>query len=143
MVELLVSIAVIALIVTMINRLVGSISQAVTTNTKQLDAAAQARLVFDRLGMDLLARPRRTDLGVAFTKGGNNDSDSIAFYSTVTGYNLVGSGSNGTRDLSVVSYRIQNSAERVYQLERGASAPDYTAGTGPFQTPAQPPTLPQ
>jgi prepilin-type N-terminal cleavage/methylation domain-containing protein len=140
LVELLVAIAVLAFIIIMIGQMVGGLSQAMTSNAKRLDATGQARLVFDRLGMDLAALPQRSDLGISFTKAptpatSTNSSDSIAFYSTVTGY-------NGTRSLALVSYRIQQTTSgRLFQLERGAIGTNWTS-SGFFQIPPPYPSLP-
>jgi prepilin-type N-terminal cleavage/methylation domain-containing protein len=138
LIEVLVAMAVLGLLILMIGQMVEWLGQAISSNTKRLDAASQARLVFDRMGMDLNSRPQRSDLGIAFTKAGSSmTSDSIAFYSTVSSY-------NGARALSLVSYRIQQTISgRLFQLERGTSGTDWTGNNQIFfQTPPTSPSLP-
>jgi prepilin-type N-terminal cleavage/methylation domain-containing protein len=130
LVEMLVSAAVLGILVLMLAQMVGLSSQAITFNEKRLDAVGQARLVFDRIGMDLAARPRRADLGMAFTKNGSSGSspgtnDSFAFYSEMTGY-------TGTRHISLIGYQIQQSSGLPYQLERSATGLDWAATGNPL-----------
>ncbi len=126
LVELLVAMAVLSILIVLMGQMLALTSQGIAINSKKLDAAEQARLVFDRLGMDLAARPQRTDLGMVLTKATGNDS--LEFYGSVDGY-------AGGRQVTAVGYRIQQTAAgRIYQLERGAVGTDWgpVAGSNPF-----------
>ena len=117
LVELLVAMAVLSLLVVMLAQVVVLTSHVISINARKLDAASQARLVFDRLAIDFGAMPTRPDLGMVFTKTAGNDS--FQFYSEVDGY-------SGARQIAAVGYRIQQSTSgRLYQLERGAVGTDW------------------
>ncbi len=128
LVEMLVAVAVLGLLVAMLAQTVALTGQAISVNSKKLDATGEARLVFDRLATDLAARPRRSDLGALFTKinGGTSTAganDTLQFYSEVDGY-------SGAHQIAAVGYRIQQTTTtRYYQLERGAVGTDWGPGT--------------
>lgn len=132
LVEMLVAMAVLGLLVVMLAQVVGLTSQAISVNAKKLDAAGQARLVFDRLATDLAARPRRLDLATSFTKS-NNGNDSLYFYSGVGGY----TGALQTRQVAAIGYEVPQTAivagGPVYQLIRGATGTDWAAGGNPIK----------
>ena len=115
LVELLVALAVFALVSVLLLQIVLFTGRAITADTGRLDAAAQVRQFFDRLGADLAARPRRVDLGgIWFQKNDdpNNHAgvnDAIQFYSQTAGY-------NAARQLSLVSYRVGNAPAGSGQL---------------------------
>jgi hypothetical protein len=122
----LVSMAVLGLLVAMLAQMLSMTDQAISLNSKKLDAAGQARVVFDRLATDLESRPRRADMGVNFIKARGNDS--LNFYGEVNGY-------SGNRPVTAIGYRIQQSTPgRLYQLERGAVGTDWgpAASSNPF-----------
>jgi prepilin-type N-terminal cleavage/methylation domain-containing protein len=120
LVEMLVAMAVLGLLGVFLAQVVALTGRATSAASKHLDATGQARLVFDRLGQDLAARPTRSDLTMSFTKATGNDS--FQFYSQVLGY-------SGARQVAAVGYRIQESQgitpSRFYQLERGAAGTDW------------------
>ena len=127
---MLVAVAVFGLLVAMLAQLVGFSSQAITLNATTLDAAGQARLVLDRIGMDLAARPRRADLGALFSKATGNDS--LTFYSEMTGY-------TGTRHVALIGYEIAPGATtQALELERGATGVDWAATGNPLVFTSQP-----
>ena len=115
LVELLAALAVFALVSVLLLQIVLFTERALSADTGRLDAAAQARQFFDRLGADLAARPRRADLGgIWFQKNDDpNDgagiNDAIQFYSQTAGY-------NATRQISLVSYRVGNAPAGSGQL---------------------------
>ena len=120
LVELLVAAAVFGLLVLMLGQVVSLTSQAVIINVDRLTTSAQVRLFFDRLALDLSARPRRDDLATTFSKATGNDS--FQFYSQVDGY-------SGSRHMAAVAYRVQESnPSRYYELERGAAGLNWTSG---------------
>ncbi len=118
LIEMLVAIAVLALLTVMITQITSLSSKAINDSTKRIDGLTQARLVLDRIGIDLAARPKRSDLGLSFTKAIGNDQ--FEFYSEVSGY-------SGGRHFSVVGYRIQElNVYRYFQLERGVPGTDWS-----------------
>jgi prepilin-type N-terminal cleavage/methylation domain-containing protein len=121
-VELLVSVTILSLLVLAIVQITAFTGQAININSKNLDAAAQARLVLDRLGADFAARINRTDLPMTFTIHSGNDS--FQFYSEVAGY-------TGDRQISTVGYRIGPTSG---QLERGATGAYFGTGQIPQLT---------
>jgi prepilin-type N-terminal cleavage/methylation domain-containing protein len=125
LVELLVAMAVFLVLTVFLAQAVSLVSQAILENSKKFDAAEQARIFFDRLSMDLAARPRRADLGMQFTKNGPagnipGSNDSIQFYSGVDGY------TSPARQVTWISYQIPTTSVTAslpaYQLERGANS---------------------
>jgi prepilin-type N-terminal cleavage/methylation domain-containing protein len=126
LVEVLVAMAVLSLLVLIMVQVVSLTGQAININTRNLDAAGQARFVLDRIGIDLAARPHRSDLPIAFTKN-NSGSDCFRFYSRVASY-------TAQRGVTAVGYRIQTATPgRIYQLERGVVGLDWTMGTTGLQ----------
>jgi prepilin-type N-terminal cleavage/methylation domain-containing protein len=108
--ELLVTMAVLALLVVFATSLVNSAATITTLGNKRMDTDSQARQLLDRIAVDFAQIVKRDDVDL-FAKGtvapksaggamlGN---DQIAFYSAVPGYYPSGSQS----PLSLVGYRI-------------------------------------
>jgi hypothetical protein len=98
LVEMLVSIAVLVLIMTFIAQMMNSVTLSTTLSDKHIDTDNEARLVFDRMAMDIAGMPLRNDLDYLFVKenmntgsgvsaGGVNDlSDKMFFYSDAPAY---------------------------------------------------------
>lgn len=119
LVELLVAMAVLVLLVGMLGQVVTLTTEVISADAKNLDASSQARFAFDRIALDLAARPRRPELGMTFTIAPGNDS--FQFYSQVNGY-------SGAREIATIGYRIQQGTpNRLYQMERGAVGADWGA----------------
>jgi len=134
LIELLVALAVLALLFAVLAQVVAMTGQAISVNTKKLEATAQARLVFDRLAKDLSARPNRSDLKLAITKSSGNDS--LQFYSQVNGYTVTPDPMT-IRGLAAIGYQIPTTplipSGPVHQLERGATGIEWLAGAGNSQ----------
>ena len=121
LVEMLVSIAVLALLVVFFAKLANDATMVTLISRKHMDADAQARMVFDRMANDFGAMVVRKDVdvickGVVTTSGsismiGSNDA--IYFFSQVPAYfdNAAASRSS----LALVGYRINPT---TFQLER-------------------------
>jgi len=107
--EVLIAIVVTALIGLLIVQLIGATTSATRQSNRGIDAAAQARLAFDRLGTDLAARLRRRDVDFqatgSFAAGTNN---ALLFYSEVTSPGLA---TTNNRGISLVGYRISTNTE--------------------------------
>jgi prepilin-type N-terminal cleavage/methylation domain-containing protein len=106
-VELLVSVAVLAVLVLLVSRLFSSAASIITSGNKRMDADAQLRPVFDRMAVDFSQMVKRSDVDyyVKSLSNAQAGNDQIAFYSTVAGY-YPSSGSQSPT--SVVSYRINS-----------------------------------
>ena len=107
--ELLVSVAVLATLVLLFGRMFSSASTITSSGHKRMDAEAQLRPLFDRMAVDFSQMLKRSDVDYylkspATTQSGN---DQMAFYSTVGGY-CPSSGSQSP--ISVVGYRINSTS---------------------------------
>src|SRR5438477_1311499 len=94
LVELMVTMAILALLVLFVTSLFNSAATITTLDNKRMDADAQARQLLDRMAVDFAQMVKRDDLdffakgtvaprSVGGTMSGN---DRIAFYSAVPGY---------------------------------------------------------
>ena len=88
LVELLVSIAVLALLILLITRLVNSATSITTLGNKHMDADSHARPVLDRMALDFVQMLKRKDISYYVKTGSTTmaGNDWIGFYSTVQGY---------------------------------------------------------
>jgi prepilin-type N-terminal cleavage/methylation domain-containing protein len=125
LVELMVTMAILALLVLFVTSLVNSAATITTLGNKRMDADAQARQLLDRMAIDFAQMVKRNDVDL-FAKGtvapnsvggpmaGN---DRIAFYSAVPGY-YPSTGSQGP--VSLVAYRVNSlsGATAFNKLER-------------------------
>lgn len=113
LVEMLVSMSVLAMLTMMLMQMVDT-TTATTTNTRvRLLCDEQATMIFDRLGLDILAMPKRQDIDSLFSKLDGNANDAMFFFSEMPGY----FDSNPTAQKSpftLVGYRVSAN----YQLER-------------------------
>jgi len=117
LIEMLVAMAVLALLALFITQLIDVSSIHMSASSRKLDGLAGARFALDRLGSDLAAMVQRSDVGQNFQKQAGNDT--LAFYSEVDAY-------SGTRRLAAVAYRIQETnTDHPYQLERGVLERDW------------------
>ena len=117
--ELLVAMAVLALLMLAIAHLFTSATFITTTGNKHMDADAQARGILDRMGFDFSKMVKRSDVDYYIKQPGNTaaqkGNDQIAFFSEVNGY------SSGTPSpVSLVAYRINtDSTSQAYdKMER-------------------------
>jgi prepilin-type N-terminal cleavage/methylation domain-containing protein len=138
LVELMVAIAILAIIVVAVAQIVGTASKLTTVTTKHIDANSQARTVFDRMANDFARMVKRNDVDYIFFKangaGGAGLNDTMFFFSEgasyfdnatfptkLTGYSTTTPEKNR---VSLVGYRINNGTETgtpgptYYQLER-------------------------
>jgi type II secretory pathway component PulJ len=134
--ELLISVAVLAIIIFMLGRLATNSVAVTRTSSKHIDTDTQARAVLDRMALDFGRMLKRTDVDIyvkapagyrnpkAHCPNGcqkllpsEQGNDQMAFFSQVPGYQ-VSAGSQSP--LSLVAYRINNNpnSARYLQLER-------------------------
>jgi len=132
--ELLASIAAFILLVLFIAQLVTNVISATSATKRRLDADDQARLVLDRVGEDLSAMVKRSDVDALFSKN-DNGNDRIFFYSETPGY-LTGQ-SSAASSVTLVGYTIDSSASSLTtnMLERCAQTCTWDGSLGaPFLT---------
>jgi len=121
--EVLVASAVLAMLMVLLAQMISATSDTIARTRRKINAAAQARLFLDRLGMDLSGLIARSDLPLEFINTTGNDS--LRFYAEASGY-------SGNRRVSLLAYRVQeNNPDRYYQAERGATGADWTSATSP------------
>lgn len=136
--ELLISIAVLTLVVLLVARLFDSATSIITRGNKRFDADEEARLVLDRIGIDLGNMVRRPDLDF-FGKDSSanqsmNGNDQLAFYSGVPGYYSTAipnstPSRNQRNPISVVAYAISDNASGHPHLVRLAKGLVWEADT--------------
>ena len=124
LIELLVSVSVLTIIIFMFAQVMTTATAVSRTGNKHIDADTQARVVFDRMALDLAQMLKRTDVDyyvkgpVNYTGHGNGHgwgkkigtgmqgSDQIAFFSQMPGYYPSGAQS----PISLVAYRVNQSS---------------------------------
>ncbi len=110
--ELLVAITILVILVTVVGRVVSSASNSIVRSESYLDIDREARLVFDRLAVDIGRMIRRRDLYYGISK--NSGNDRFDFFSEVKG---VSSG-DARSNYSIVNYQVNND----YALTRAVVA---------------------
>jgi prepilin-type N-terminal cleavage/methylation domain-containing protein len=123
LIEVLVSVTVLVLLVTLASQLLNSAATITALGHKRMDTDSQARQVLDRMAVDFAQMVKRPDVdyyikssatpppvGVRLLPQAGNDS--IAFYSTVPGY-YPSTGSQSPVSLVVYRVNAQNKLERM------------------------------
>lgn len=107
--ELLIGFAILAIIGLLIVQLITATSRAARMSNVGIDAAAQARLAFDRLGLDLAALIKRSDIDFAATNSiASGPPYPLMFVSEVTSAGVVATNNRG---VSLVGYQINTTAD--------------------------------
>lgn len=99
--ELLVAMAVLAMLVLMVSQLVQSGTAVIAGSRKNLGADAQAREVFSRFALDVAQMVKRPDLDAVFSDQPGNKK--VFFYSESPGF---ASSATNLSTLSLVGYRV-------------------------------------
>ena len=124
LIEILLAVSVVTIMVLILGQLMGHATTITRTGSKHIDTDTQARVVLDRMAIDIAQMLKRTDIDY-YLKGsggytghgnghgnghkvtvGQQGSDQIAFFSQVPGYNSTSYSSTGP--LSLVAYRINS-----------------------------------
>ncbi len=113
--EMLVAIAVLALLILLFTRLMNSATTITTLATKHMDADAQARPLLDRMAIDFTRMVRRADVSYYVKTGATTmtGNDLIGFYSAVPGYFP-----STPSPVSVVAYRINSDVSNLSAYNR-------------------------
>jgi prepilin-type N-terminal cleavage/methylation domain-containing protein len=139
LVELMAAVTVLAILSGMVFQIISSSSKATKGSMNKLDSLEQARLVLDRLGLDLAAAVRRKDLPFEYDKNAAGDSnDELRFYAHTLAYGAP------ERRVSALSYVVQPAAGSLggrKQLQRAGFGMDWSGVASPgfsgsFPTPA-------
>ena len=112
LVEMLAAMAIFAIIFLVIAQIVTTTSASTILSNRNADAAAQARLAFERIGVDLNALVNRPDadfLAGTYDTTGNYNPFLLIFSS-------VGSSSSGNRAISTVAYAMNTSSDNYNRL---------------------------
>lgn len=150
--ELLVSVFVLLIIVFMVAQLMTSATTITRAGSKHISTDTQARVVLDRMALDLAQMLKRTDVDyyvkgpVNYTGHGNGHgwgrriqtgqqgSDQIAFFTQVPGYS---SGLGAQSPMSLVAYRVNQSTTtdkawmRLERLAKGLVSNGFDPGNNP------------
>src|SRR5438132_8756224 len=107
LVELMVTMAILALLVLFVASLVNSAATITTLGNKRMDADSQARQLLDRMAVDFAQMVKRNDVSYYIKTAGNTQpgNDQIAFFSHVPGYYPTPSYQS---PISLVSYRVNS-----------------------------------
>ena len=134
LVELLISVGVLALLILLVSQLMNSATAVTRTGNKHIDTDTQARVILDRMAQDFGRMLKRTDIDYYVKapigyknpnahgnglklKTGQQGNDQIAFFSQAPGYYPSGAQS----PVSLVAYRVnsaQTSSPTYLRLER-------------------------
>jgi len=132
LVEMLISIVVLALLILMVTQVVNTAATVVRPANKHIDTDTQGRAILDRIAMDIGRMLKRTDVGyyikqpIKYNNHGNGHgfgkklqtgqqgSDQISFFTQVTGYYP---STSGNSPLSLVSYRINEDSNSASYLK--------------------------
>jgi type II secretory pathway pseudopilin PulG len=125
--EILVGVVLLAILGVVIAQLITATSRAARMSNVGIDAAAQARLAFDRMGLDLSALIKRSDIDFAVTNSiGAGTPPPFMFLSEVTSPGIV---STNNRGVSLVGYQINTTADTPKPGLLRGSVPLAWAGT--------------
>jgi prepilin-type N-terminal cleavage/methylation domain-containing protein len=121
-IELLAATAVLTVLILIVSQMVSSTSRTVGHDERRLEADANARMVFDRMQMDLDGMPKRGDLDISFSK--KTGSDAFFFYSQAPG--LYTGTPADKNSLSLVGYAVDSK----YRLDRYGKGMQWGGGAG-------------
>lgn len=132
LVELLVSMAVLAMLVLLMSRLFNSAAGVATSGNKHMDADAQARGLLDRMAVDFAQMVKRADVDYYLKSSANPQpgNDQLAFYSGVQGYS-----SSATSPMSLIAYRV-DSQQQMTRMAKGLILNGVSPASSPSPTPA-------
>lgn len=101
LVEMLVSVAVLALLIVMVSSMVNSTGRVINQNRTQMDADNAGRQILDRISSDLSLMAKRKDLNYIFSKQTGNDA--MFFFGEAPAAN---SGTANCSTSALIGYRV-------------------------------------
>lgn len=109
--ELLVAMVLLVILGVVIAQITSSISRATRFSNQGVDAAAQARIAFDRIGMDLASSVLRPDVDFVASSTNSPADNLLAFIASIPSADPAGSSSFQNRRVSFIAYKIGPSAD--------------------------------
>jgi prepilin-type N-terminal cleavage/methylation domain-containing protein len=106
LVELLVAISVVLIIGLLVSQMIKTTGDTTRLSNRSIDAAAQVRLAFDRLGLDLAAMLRRADVDFIATNQTSAANYALQFFAEVASPGIEPASNN--RGISLVAYQVAN-----------------------------------
>lgn len=116
LVELLVSLGILAGIVLLVNTLTNGVTQTTMQATKKIESDSQARQVLARMASDFSTIVDRRDVNFYFRKNAGNDE--FYFFSRTQGHLLAGASADTLNGISLIGYRVSNATTGRVELER-------------------------
>ncbi len=114
LVELLVALAVVAILMVTMIGVLSSTTLLTTQSRKQIDADSEARMIFDRMRADFAGMVKRPDVDYIFARAIGNDA--LFFYSEAPA--LADASSAYPNTCALIGYRI-NSVNQLERLGKG------------------------
>ena len=109
LIEILAAISVLAILALIIVQITSAITRTTTLSNRAIDAATQARLAFDRIGMDLDGLVKRSDTDfLAQNAAVGTGTSVLLFVSCVTS---AATSATNNRGISLVSYQVNAHAD--------------------------------
>ncbi len=140
--ETLVALSILGLLALIVAHITHSAIRATELSNRSIDASGQARLAFDRIGLDFANLLKRRDCPF---QAGNSDSNILLFLSLASSATPSSFTSGENRGLSCIAYRIAAHADNGNRLclVRGARALKWTeAGFAGLDSNQRPVLLP-
>lgn len=134
LVEVLVVVTILAILGALIAQIIKATTDTTRISNRSVDAASQARMAYDRLGLDLVALIKRRDTDFLATNLPSvTYPDSLKFLSGVTSAGLT---SSNNRGLSLVAYKIgmHNDNPRPCLLRAGKAVGWSQAGLAGYRS---------
>lgn len=137
LVELLLVMAIFAMMALMMLRMVGNTTELISRAEKRIDTDAQSRLIFDRMASDFQGMAKNPSVNFWFNAQTGNDA--FYFFSEATGHfadsDPYGIASTARNTVSLVGYRVSdvtsgNTRFELERLGRGLHWFDYAPGSG-------------
>lgn len=109
LVEMLAAMAVFTIIGLILSQVTSSITRTTKQSTRMMDASTQARLVFDRIGMDLAGLVKRPDTDFVAQNFSTPGANPILLFLSSVGSSGLSTSNN--RGLSIISYEVNGHTE--------------------------------
>ncbi|WP_166443053.1 PulJ/GspJ family protein [Phragmitibacter flavus] len=107
LIELLIVMAILGMLVLLMSQLLNDTLSVTGRGNQRIDADSEARLVLDRIGIDIARMVKRPDIDYYLQK--TSGDDQLAFFSESTGYYPDGIESETPKGTaSLIGYRIEN-----------------------------------
>jgi prepilin-type N-terminal cleavage/methylation domain-containing protein len=123
LVELMVSISVLAILGGLVSQLMGSASRLTSTSKQSSDCDSEARYALNQIASDMARRVNRKDVDACLSKQTGNDL--LYFFSETPGYSKTLTDPRSRSPVSLVGYRVKEKktdTKSVWELQRYSRA---------------------